>query len=119
MPSEVTVFLPDGSARSVPAGTTIAELAAGIGRRLAAAAVAAELDGVMVDLSQPLAEGAKVRIITSDSDEGREVLRHSTAHVMAQAVLRLWPGALRHRSGHRGRLLLRLRSPQRRPLLRR
>ena len=92
MPSEVTVFLPDGSARSVPAGTTIAELAAGIGRRLAAAAVAAELDGVMVDLSQPLAEGAKVRIITSDSDEGREVLRHSTAHVMAQAVLRLWPG---------------------------
>ena len=93
MPSEVTVFLPDGSARSVPAGTTIVELAAGIGRRLAAAAVAAELDGVMVDLSQPLAEGAKVRIITSDSDEGREVLRHSTAHVMAQAVLRLWPGA--------------------------
>jgi len=51
MPSEVTVLLPDGSARSVPDGTTIAELAAGIGRRLAAAAVAAELDGVLVDLS--------------------------------------------------------------------
>ena len=93
MPSEVTVFLPDGSARSVPAGTTIADLAAGIGRRLAAAAVAAELDGVLVDLSQPLFEGAKVRIVTSDTDEGRNVLRHSTAHVMAQAVLRLWPGA--------------------------
>ena len=93
MPSEVTVLLPDGSARSVPDGTTIAELAAGIGRRLAAAAVAAELDGVLVDLSTPLVDGAEVRIVTSDTDEGRDVLRHSTAHVMAQAVLRLWPGA--------------------------
>ena len=69
------------------------ELAAGIGPRLAAAAVAAELDGVLVDLSQPISDGAKVRIVTSDTDEGRSVLRHSTAHVMAQAVLRLWPGA--------------------------
>ena len=93
MPSEVTVFLPDGSARSVPAGTTVADLAAGIGRRLAAAAVAVELDGVLVDLSRPLFEGAKVRIVTADTDEGRDVLRHSTAHVMAQAVVRLWPGA--------------------------
>jgi threonyl-tRNA synthetase len=93
MPSEVTVFLPDGSARSVPAGTTVADLAAGIGRRLAAAAVAVELDGVLVDLSRPLFAGAKVRIVTADTDEGRDVLRHSTAHVMAQAVVRLWPGA--------------------------
>ncbi|MGD0982751.1 MAG: threonine--tRNA ligase [Acidimicrobiales bacterium] len=93
MRSEVTAFLPDGSARSVPAGTTIAELATAIGRRLAAAAVAAELDGVLVDLSLPVVDGTKVRIVTSDTDEGREVLRHSTAHVMAQAVLRLWPGA--------------------------
>ena len=93
MPSEVTVLLPDGSARSVPDGTTIAELAAGIGRRLAGAAVAGELDEVAVDLSHVLVDGAKVRIVTCDSDEGRAVLRHSTAHVMAQAVLRLWPGA--------------------------
>ena len=93
MPTEITVFLPDGSARSVPAGTTIADLARSIGRRLAAAAVAAELDGALVDLSETLLEGAKVRIITADSDEGRGVLRHSTAHVLAQAVLRLWPGA--------------------------
>ncbi|MFZ2059258.1 MAG: threonine--tRNA ligase [Acidimicrobiales bacterium] len=93
MPSEVTVFLPDGSTRSVPAGTTIAELAAQIGRRLAAAAVAAELDGALVDLSEVLLDDARVRIITSDTDEGRSVLRHSTAHVLAQAVLRLWPGA--------------------------
>ena len=73
MPSEVTVLLPDGSARSVPDGTTIAELAAGIGRRLAAAAVAAELDGVLVDLSSRLVDGANVRIVTADTDEGREV----------------------------------------------
>jgi threonyl-tRNA synthetase len=92
MPTEITVYLPDGSARAVPAGTTTADLAAMIGRRLAAAAVAAEVDGAMVDLSAPLSEGAKVRIITAASDEGRAVLRHSSAHVLAQAVLRLWPG---------------------------
>src|ERR1019366_10475639 len=93
MPTEVTVLWPAGSARGVPAGTTTADLAAMIGRRLATAAVAAEVDGTLVDLSQPLSEGAKVRIVTSDTDEGRVVLRHSTAHVLAQAVLRLWPGA--------------------------
>ena len=92
MPTEITVLLPDGSARAVPAGTTIADLASSIGRRLAAAAVAAELDGSMVDLSAELHDGAKVRIVTENSDEGRGVLRHSTAHVLAQAVLRLWPG---------------------------
>jgi threonyl-tRNA synthetase len=93
MPTEVTVLLPDGSARSVPAGTTTADLASMIGRRLAAAAVAAEVDGVQVDLSRPLSDGAKVRIVTADTDEGRVVVRHSTAHVLAQAVRRLWPGA--------------------------
>ena len=93
MPTEITVLLPDGSARSVPDGTTIGDLATSIGRRLAAAAVAAELDGAMVDLSAALSDGVKLRIITAESDEGRAVLRHSTAHVLAQAVLRLWPGA--------------------------
>jgi threonyl-tRNA synthetase len=116
MPTEITVLLPDGSARAVPAGTTTADLAALIGRRLAAAAVAAEVDGAMVDLSQPLFDGAKVRIITAASDEGRVVLRHSTAHVLAQAVLRLWPGA-RYAIG--GRLLLRLRAAARGALFRR
>jgi len=93
MLTEITVFLPDGSSRSVRAGTTIADLASGIGRRLAAAAVAAELNGALVDLSETIPDGARVRIITADTEEGRAVLRHSTAHVMAQAVLRLWPGA--------------------------
>ena len=93
MLTEVTVFLPDGSSRSVATGTTIGDLAGQIGRRLAAGAVAAELDGTMVDLSEPIPDGARVRIITSDTDDGRSVVRHSTAHVLAQAVLRLWPGA--------------------------
>ena len=53
----------------------------------------ATVDGHEVDLSTPLRDGAEVAIITADSNEGREVLRHSTAHVLAQAVLRLWPGA--------------------------
>src|SRR3954451_4315514 len=93
MADQITINLPDGSSRELPAGTTAAELAAGIGRGLAKAAVAAEIDGREVDLSAPLADGAQVAIITADSDRGRYVLRHSTAHVMAQAVLQLWPGA--------------------------
>ncbi|MBW3644633.1 MAG: threonine--tRNA ligase [Actinobacteria bacterium] len=93
MAEPITVSLPDGSAREVPAGTTAGELAAQIGRRLAQAAVAATVDGQQVDLSVPLPSGATVAVVTDGSEAGREVLRHSTAHVMAQAVLDLFPGA--------------------------
>ena len=89
----VTVRLPDGSTKEFDAGTTAIQLAESIGPRLAQAAVAASFDGVEVDLDTPLADGAVVSIITAESDAGRAVLRHSTAHVLAQAVLRLWPGA--------------------------
>jgi threonyl-tRNA synthetase len=90
----VTVTLPDGSSRELPAGSTAADVAASIGRGLAKAAIAAKLDGVKVDLGAPLPpDGGAVEIITAGSPEGREILRHSTAHVMAQAVLQLWPGA--------------------------
>lgn len=89
----ITVALPDGSTRQLPAGATAADLAADIGRRLAADAVAATVDGTQVDLTRPLPDGATVGIITATTDEGREVLRHSTAHVLAQAVLGLFPGA--------------------------
>ncbi len=89
----VSVTLPDGSTREVEAGTTPAEVAASIGRRLAEAAVAAKLDGVQVDLDRPIDSDCELAIVTADSDEGREVLRHSAAHVMAQAVLDLFPGA--------------------------
>ena len=93
MAGAISVRLPDGSDREVAEGTTAADLALAIGPRLAKAAVVATIDGHEVDLNTPLADGEEVAIITGDTDAGREVLRHSTAHVLAQAVLRLWPGA--------------------------
>ncbi|HET7488182.1 MAG TPA: threonine--tRNA ligase [Acidimicrobiales bacterium] len=89
----VTVSLPDGSTRELPGGSTAADLAAAIGAGLARAAIAAKVDGAPVDLAAPLPDGAAVEIVKADSDAGRHILRHSTAHVMAQAVLQLWPGA--------------------------
>ena len=93
MADEIVVHLPDGSSRSVPAGSTAADLAAAVGPRLAKAAVAATIDGRAVDLGTRLTDGETVSIVTGGSPGGREVLRHSTAHVLAQAVLDLWPGA--------------------------
>src|ERR1700689_751477 len=93
MAGVISVQLPDGSKRELAEGTTAAEFAQSIGPRLAKAAIVATVDGHEVDLSSPLPDGAEVAIVTADSDAGREVLRHSTAHVLAQAVLRLWPGA--------------------------
>jgi len=92
MPSEITVRLPDGSPRQVPTGTTGAELAGSIGRRLAQAAVVVDVNGFWRDLSHQLEDGDEVGIVTADSDRGRYVIRHSTAHVLAQAVLDLFPG---------------------------
>ncbi len=89
----ISVSLPDGSPRELPAGATGAELAASIGRRLARAAVAVVVDGTEVDLSAPLPAGASVAVVTDDTEAGRHILRHSTAHVLAQAVTDLWPGA--------------------------
>src|ERR1700721_971688 len=93
MAGVISVRLPDGSMRELAEGTTAREFAPAIGPRLAKAAIVATVDGHQVDLSSPLPDGAEVAIVTADSDAGREVLRHSTAHVLAQAVLRLWPGA--------------------------
>ena len=93
MADQARVILPDGSWRQLDAGCTAADLAAAIGPRLARAAVAARVDGAVVDLDAVLADGAEVAIVTEGSEEGRRILRHSTAHVMAQAVLQLWPGA--------------------------
>ena len=89
----IDVSLPDGSVRTLPQGSTGLDLAKSIGSRLAKAAVAAVIDGSESDLGLPLPSGAVVAIITSDSEAGRHVLRHSTAHVLAQAVLQLYPGA--------------------------
>jgi threonyl-tRNA synthetase len=89
----ITVKLPDGSTRDYPAGVTAAEVAASIGRRLAEAAVAARVDGALVDLGRPIEADAEVAVVVADSPEGLEILRHSTSHVLAQAVLDLFPGA--------------------------
>ncbi|HTV11100.1 MAG TPA: threonine--tRNA ligase [Acidimicrobiales bacterium] len=89
----ISVVLPDGSSRQLPAGSTGTGLAAAIGRRLAEDAVAVTVDGAQADMDWPLPDGATVKVVTAASPEGRAILRHSTAHVMAQAVTRLWPGA--------------------------
>jgi threonyl-tRNA synthetase len=93
MSEQITVKLPDGSTREYASGSTPAEVAASIGKGLAKAAIAAKADGEWVDLSRPLDHHVALQIVVPDSDDGREVLRHSTAHVMAEAVTRLFPGA--------------------------
>ena len=91
--AQITISLPDGSQRSYDEGATTADVASSIGSRLAKAAVAAVVNGEEWDLGRSLPDGAAVAIVTADSDEGRHVLRHSTAHVLAQAVTQLFPGA--------------------------
>ncbi|WP_150275225.1 threonine--tRNA ligase [Paenibacillus tepidiphilus] len=86
----VNIKLPDGSVREYPAGSTIDDVAASISSSLRKNAAAGKLNGVVVDLSAPLEEGGLVEIVTLDSPEGLEVMRHSTAHLMAQAVRRLF-----------------------------
>jgi threonyl-tRNA synthetase len=91
--TEISVELPDGSARTLDEGATALDLARAIGSRLAKDALAARVNGLMTDLATPLADGDKVSIVTPAIEDGRDVIRHSSAHVMAQAVTRLWPGA--------------------------
>ena len=89
----IRLTLPDGSARDYPDGTTGHDVAASIGPRLAKAAVAIKLDGAFFDLDRPIPGDAALEIVTDTTDDGRHVMRHSAAHVMAQAVLDLFPGA--------------------------
>jgi threonyl-tRNA synthetase len=91
--SVIKVRLPDDSVRELPTGSTGLDLAQSIGKRLAQAAVATVVNGVESDLGVALADGAQVSIVTADSDAGRHVLRHSTAHVLAQAVVQLFEGS--------------------------
>jgi threonyl-tRNA synthetase len=90
--SDVTVTLPDGSTRSVAAGTSVLDLANSISPRLAKAALAGAVDDRLVDLAFRLDKDAKVRLITADSPEALTIYRHSTAHLLAAAVTNLFPG---------------------------
>ncbi|HEV2852823.1 MAG TPA: threonine--tRNA ligase [Thermoanaerobaculia bacterium] len=93
MTESLSLTLPDGSVRTVPAGTTPLEVAASIGPRLAKDAVGAELDGRKIDLRLPLTQGGAFRLFTVKSPEAGEFIRHSAEHVLADAVKRLWPEA--------------------------
>jgi len=93
MPPEIRVTLPDGSEKRIPAGSTGADLANAIGPGLAKAALAARVDGQVWDLARPLPDGAKVAIVTDKDPQALDVLRHSSAHVLATAVRQLFPQA--------------------------
>lgn len=88
--SGISVILPDGAKKEVAQGSTAYDVAEAISQSLKKKAVAAKVNGKLVDLSTPVDEGDQVEIVTLDSEEGLEVLRHSTAHLMAQAVKRLY-----------------------------
>ena len=89
--SEITITLPDKSTRSYASGITPLEIAESIGPRLAQDTVAASIDGALSDANLSITSDASVSLYTGSSDEGHEVLLHSTAHLMAQAVKSLWP----------------------------
>ncbi len=91
--STITITLPDNSNRELQAGATVLDLAASIGAGLAKAALAGKIDGQLVDLMSPLTDGARVEIVTEKSPEALEIIRHSTSHLMAQAVKELFPQA--------------------------
>ena len=93
MSDQISITLPDGSQRELPVGSTAGDLAASIGSRLAKAAVIANVNGTERDLVWPLADGDEAAIVTETDDRGLYTIRHSTAHVLAQAVLDLFPGA--------------------------
>ena len=87
------ITLPDGSQRQFDQAVSVLEIARDIGPGLAKAAIAGKVNGQMVDTSYLIDEDVELGIITSASDEGLQVIRHSTAHLLAQAVKQLFPTA--------------------------
>ncbi len=90
--SEITITLKDGSKVKYPKGTTIGQIAENISKRLAKEAIVGKFNGILVDLNYPLTEDGVVEIHTFDTEEGKRCFRHSAAHILAQAVQRLFPG---------------------------
>src|SRR5580700_2547188 len=91
MADSIHVKLPDGSVKEVPKGTTALDIAKSIGQRLADAALAAKSDGDLIDLTRPLEKDTDLRLLTEKDPEALEVFRHSSAHLLAAAVLELFP----------------------------
>ena len=89
----IQITLPDGSQRPFPGPVTVAEVAASIGAGLAKAALAGKVDGKVVDTSYPIGANASLAIVTAKDADGLEVIRHSTAHLLAYAVKDLFPQA--------------------------
>src|SRR5260370_25793137 len=89
--SSVNITVPDGSIQPVQAGTRPIDIAKGIGQRLADAAVVARVNGELVDLTRPIEKDARLEILTAKDPAALEVYRHSTAHLLAAAVLELYP----------------------------
>jgi len=85
------ITLPDGSVRQFDGATSGAEIAASIGKGLARDAVALRVNGELIDLSRPIDSDVAIEIVTRDTPDGLELLRHDAAHVLAEAVKELWP----------------------------
>ncbi len=108
--SSIQITLPDGSQQSVEAGSRPIDIARGISPRLADAAIVAKVNGELYDLTRPLDADATLQILTAKDAAALQVYRHSTAHLLAAAVLELYPETqLGIGSAHRYRLLLRFR----------
>ncbi|NMC75310.1 MAG: threonine--tRNA ligase [Geobacteraceae bacterium] len=90
---EIGVILPDGSRKALEDGATVSDLARSISAGLARTAIAGKINGELVDISAPLHEGDRVEILTDKSSEALDIVRHSTSHLMAQAVKTLFPRA--------------------------
>src|SRR5450631_2678049 len=90
--SDIHVTLPDGSVQTVPAGTKPIDIAQKISPRLADAALVAKVNGDLFDLSRPLEKDTTLQILTAKDPDSLYVYRHSTAHLLAAAVLELFPG---------------------------
>src|ERR1700726_4994666 len=91
MSDNIHVKLPDGSEKEVPKGTTALDVAQSISPRLADAALAAKANGDLIDLTRPLEKDTDLRILREQDPEALEVYRHSSAHLLAAAVLELFP----------------------------
>lgn len=90
---EIKITLPDGKAKTYPAGATPRQIAEDIGPGIARAALAAKVDDQLIDLNTPLRQDATLRLLTFKDPEGCDIYRHSSSHIMAQAIMRLYPQA--------------------------